>query len=292
MRYRVKHITEYQYAGRVSHCYNMAHLMPRNCKRQQCISSQLDILPGSTFNVRREDYYGNWAHHFEIHQPHQILKIVSTSDVETHDQISVMDLELGVTCAQARELMVSATDANTLLAREFLLDSPMVQVSGELRDYAQPYFADNKPLLTAVKELTAAIYNEFKYSPESTTVATPIEDVMRTRQGVCQDFAHVQIGCLRSMGFAAKYVSGYLETLPPPGQQKLVGSDASHAWLSVYTPGEGWFEFDPTNNCIAGEQHIITAWGRDYFDVTPLCGVIFGGGKKPLLTVSVDVMRL
>ena len=292
MRYRVKHITEYQYAGRVSHCYNMAHLMPRNCQRQQCISSQLDILPGSAFNVRREDYYGNWAHHFEIHQPHEVLKIVATSDVETRTQASVIDLELGVTCGQAREMMATSRDSDTLLAREFLLDSPMVSVNDELKNYAAPFFADDKPLMTAVKDLTAAIYRDFKYSPASTTVATPINEVMQTRAGVCQDFAHVQIGCLRAMGFAAKYVSGYLETLPPPGQPKMVGTDASHAWLSVYAPGEGWFEFDPTNNCIAAEQHIITAWGRDYFDVTPLCGVIFGGGKQPLLSVSVDVMRL
>lgn len=292
MRYRVKHITEYQYASRVSHCYNLAHLMPRNSRRQQCLSSHVDILPGAGFHVRREDYYGNWAHHFEIHQPHQTLRIVATSDVETREQVSMMDLDLGVTCAQARELMKTAADSETLMAREFLLDSPGVRTSAELQDYASAFFTDDKPLLKATLELTQSIYRDFNYSPESTTIATPIAEVMKTRQGVCQDFAHVQIGCLRALGFAAKYVSGYLETLPPPGQEKLQGADASHAWISVYAPGEGWFEFDPTNQCIAGEQHIITAWGRDYFDVTPLCGVIFGGGEQPLLNVSVDVSRI
>lgn len=292
MRYRIKHITEYQYAGRVSHCYNMAHLMPRNSRRQQCLSSHIDILPGTTFNVRREDYYGNWAHHFEIHQPHKTLKIIATSDVETREQLSMMDLDLGATCSQAKEMMWSATDSETLLAREFLLDSPAVKTIDALRDYAAPFFSAEKTLLKAVLELTQAIFRDFKYSPESTTIATPVEDVLASREGVCQDFAHLQIGCLRALGYAAKYVSGYLETLPPPGQEKMVGADASHAWLSVYAPGEGWFEFDPTNNCMAGEQHIITAWGRDYFDVTPLCGVIFGGGEQPLLNVSVDVQRL
>ncbi|MDF1763936.1 MAG: transglutaminase family protein, partial [Oleibacter sp.] len=129
-------------------------------------------------------------------------------------------------------------------------------------------------------------------SPLATTIATPIAEVMANKKGVCQDFAHVQIGCLRALGYAAKYVSGYLETIPPPGQEKLVGADATHAWISVYSPGEGWFEFDPTNNCMAGEQHIITAWGRDFYDVTPLKGVIFGGGKAPLMDVSVDVARI
>lgn len=292
MRYRVKHITEYQYASRVSHCYNMAHLMPRNSRRQKCLSTHLDIHPGAAFNVKREDYFGNWAHHFEIHHPHKKLRIIATSEVETREQVSMMDLDLGVTCAQARELMCYGTDLETLMAREFMLDSAMVRNSDELRDYASGVFTDDKPLLKATLELTQKIFRDFKYNPLATTIATPIADVMANREGVCQDFAHVQIGVLRALGFAAKYVSGYLETLPPPGQEKLVGADASHAWISVYAPGEGWFEFDPTNNCMVGEQHIITAWGRDYFDVTPLCGVIFGGGENPVLSVSVDVARL
>jgi transglutaminase-like putative cysteine protease len=141
-------------------------------------------------------------------------------------------------------------------------------------------------------DLTKRIFEEFTYSPEATTIATPLSDVLSQKQGVCQDFAHLQIACLRAMGFPAKYVSGYLETLPAPGQEKLVGADATHAWISVYTPDEGWVEFDPTNNCLAGELHVVTAFGRDYFDVTPLRGVIYGGGDNPILSVSVDVARL
>nr|WP_255568204.1 transglutaminase family protein [Aestuariicella albida] len=168
----------------------------------------------------------------------------------------------------------------------------MIKPSDELRDFAAPSFEKDRPLLSAVMDLTSRIFREFTYSPQSTTIATPLEEVLKTRKGVCQDFAHLQIACLRALGFPAKYVSGYLETLPPPGKEKLVGADASHAWISVYSPSEGWFEFDPTNDCLVSEQHIITAWGRDFYDVTPLKGVIFGGGKSPALNVSVDVARL
>ena len=188
--------------------------------------------------------------------------------------------------------MARARSEDVILAREYQLESSMIRADDQLRDFAKDLFSDERPLLTAVSDLTQRIFEEFAYSPAATTIATPIAEVMASRKGVCQDFAHLQIGCLRAMGFAAKYVSGYLETLPPPGQEKMVGADATHAWLSVYSPGEGWFEFDPTNNTMAGEQHIITAWGRDFYDVTPLRGVIFGGGSDPAMTVSVDVTRI
>jgi transglutaminase-like putative cysteine protease len=173
-----------------------------------------------------------------------------------------------------------------------MLDSPMIQARKALYDYALPSFSDNRSLLSSVMELTHRIYEDFTYCPESTTIATPLTEVLDKKRGVCQDFAHLQIGCLRAMGFPAKYISGYIETLPAPGKIKLVGTDASHAWISVFSPTDGWIEFDPTNNCVAAEQHIITAWGRDFFDVTPLRGIIFGGGEKPILNISVDVARI
>lgn len=291
MHYRIIHTTEYIYADQVSHCYNLAHIIPRDSLRQRRIKSNVRVQPFATYSSKRVDYYGNMAYHFEIQKPHNKLVITSTSEVDTEQQHSELSLDLGITCADARRLLKADTSANTLMAREFLYDSPLIKHGAALRDYAAPSFAENNTLLSCVMDLTRRIYAEFKYSPESTTVATPLDEVLQTRKGVCQDFAHLQIGCLRAMGFPAKYVSGYIETLPPPGQVKLVGSDASHAWLSVYSPSEGWFEFDPTNNCIAGEQHILTAWGRDYSDVTPLRGVLFGGGKKPILNISVDVAR-
>jgi transglutaminase-like putative cysteine protease len=179
-----------------------------------------------------------------------------------------------------------------VLAREFLLDSPLAKVIDGVKEYAAPSFKMEKSLLSCVTDLTSRIYKDFKYSPESTTISTPLEEVLEKKLGVCQDFAHLQIACLRAMGFPAKYVSGYIETLPPPGKERLVGADATHAWISVYSPAEGWVEFDPTNDTFATEQHIITAWGRDFFDVTPLKGIVYGGGKAPVLRVSVDVARI
>ncbi|MYM64244.1 transglutaminase family protein [Pseudomaricurvus sp. HS19] len=292
MRYRIKHITEYRYSDRVSHCYNLAHMIPRTTLRQKCLKSDVDVQPMSAYATRRQDYFGNMAFHFEIQRPHKKLIISATSEVNTGPQRSNLNLDFGITCAQARELMKKAKDFETLQAREYQLESPMIRASSELQEFAAPSFADDRPLLSAVMDLTRRIFKEFSYEPQSTTIATPLHEVLESRKGVCQDFAHLQIGCLRSLGFAAKYVSGYIETLPPPGKEKLVGTDATHAWISVYSPTEGWFEFDPTNECLAGEQHIITAWGRDFFDVTPLKGVIFGGGQTPTLNVSVDVARL
>lgn len=292
MRYRIKHITEYLYHSRVSHCYNMAHLTPRNTLRQQCLKSDVSVSPNPASCSYRVDYFDNTAYHFEIQRPHKKLVITSTSDVVTSEQQSVMDLSLGISCRDARHAMFQSKNPEVLLVREYMMDSPMIRASEALREYAAPLFEDEKPLLTSVMELTRKIYTEFDYSPAATTIATPIHEVMATRKGVCQDFAHLMIGCLRSLGYASRYVSGYLETLPPPGQEKLVGADATHAWVQVYSPGEGWFEYDPTNDCMAGEQHIITGWGRDFYDVTPLCGVIFGGGENPVLSVSVDVSRM
>ncbi len=291
MKYRIKHITEYLYSDRVSHCYNLAHLIPRDSTRQKRLKSLVRVHPFAAYSSKREDYFGNFAYHFEIQKPHNKLVITSSSEVETNPQRAELQLEIGETCAQAKRFLNESNDPNLLLAREFLHDSPLIKVTEALREYARPSFSENNTLLSSVMNLTGRIFKDFTYNPESTTVATPLGDVLEQRSGVCQDFAHLQIACIRAMGFPAKYISGYIETLPAPGEEKLVGADASHAWISVYLPSEGWFEFDPTNNCLAGEQHIITAWGRDYSDVTPLRGVLFGGGESPRLNISVDVAR-
>lgn len=292
MRYRIRHITEYKYADRVSYCYNLAHMTPRSSGRQTCHSSRVEASPIAVSGNLREDYFGNSAFHFEIQKPHRELVITALSEVETRPQTGDISLDMGLTCAEVLRQMHNPASGDVLLAREYQLDSAMIKAAPELKAFAEDLFEPDRPLLNAVAALTERIYKEFEYSPLATTIATPISEVMANRKGVCQDFAHVQIGCLRSLGFAAKYVSGYLETIPPEGQEKLVGADATHAWLSVYSPEEGWFEFDPTNNTMAGEQHIITAWGRDFYDVTPLRGVIFGGGSDPVMGVSVDVSRI
>ncbi len=226
-----------------------------------------------------------------LQSAHTVLELTATSLVEVNAELLGDELDLGNTCARVRQLLREAGDRETLLAREFVLPSPLVDYQDALRDYAAPFLREDRPFVSAVRELTQQIYQDFQYDPDFTDVATPLSEVFRHRKGVCQDFAHLAIGCIRAMGFPARYISGYLETLPPPGREKLVGSDASHAWFAVYSPGEGWFEFDPTNDRMAGNQHIVTAWGRDYADVPPLRGVIFGGGSSHKLSVSVDVNR-
>jgi transglutaminase-like putative cysteine protease len=221
-----------------------------------------------------------------------VLQVTAVSEVDILGERQNLSLDFGASCREVRAMLTDRSREENLIAREFTLDSPMVQVSPELVDFARGSFAEDHAFLGCVRDLTERIYREFTYDPHHTDVATPLVDVIRHRRGVCQDFAHLAIGCLRAMGFAARYVSGYLETLPPPGQPKLEGSDASHAWFSVYSPTEGWCDFDPTNNLLASQQHITTAWGRDYSDVTPVKGTILGGGASHGLEVEVDVHRL
>lgn len=292
MRYKIKHITTYSYAARVSHCYNKAHVVPRTTERQNCSRSHLSISPYPANTHRHTDYFGNTSYNFEIQKPHQKLVITAESEVEVTETSPDLNLDIGISYEDALTQIRLALTSGIIEAREFLLDSPMIKSSVELAQYARPSFTPNRSLKSAVNDLTSRIFNEFTYDPQSTTVATPLAEVLDKKRGVCQDFAHLQIGCLRSMGIPARYVSGYLETLPPAGKEKLVGADASHAWLAYFSPGEGWVEFDPTNNTIATHQHIVTAYGRDYYDVTPLKGVIYGGGEAPILSVSVDVARI
>lgn len=292
MIYRVRHNTRYRYAEPVTLCHNLAHVLPRSTPWQTCLSSQIQVWPRPVYGRRHEDYFGNAVYHFSIEEAHDEMVIEVVSEIQLSDVLPSLDLDLGVTCEQALLLVAAADDPQTVLAREFVCDSPLVSRSDELRAYAEPCFAPQRPLLSAARALTEKIFTEFTFDPGATSVATPLGDVLAHRRGVCQDFAHLAIGCLRALGFPARYMSGYLETLPPPGQARLVGVDASHAWFAVYSPGEGWFEFDPTNNQPAGRQHLTCAWGRDYSDVPPLAGVIFGGGQGQSLAVEVDVLRL
>jgi transglutaminase-like putative cysteine protease len=292
MRYHITHATTYRYSVDVGRCYNLAHMIPRDTARQTCLRNQIIVDPSPIHGHKHLDYFGNHAYYFGIQKSHKSLSIIVESEVDMQEQVWEPELDFGLTCGEVRQQLRQSTDVETLLAREYVLDSPMIRASTSLHDYAQALMAAERPFLAAVRELSERIYAEFTYDPGFTTVATPLHEVQQHKRGVCQDFAHFAIGCLRSLGFAARYVSGYLETLPPPGKEKLIGADATHAWFSVYAPGEGWYEFDPTNNKMANEQHIVTAWGRDYSDVTPLRGVIFGGGKKHDLAVAVTVRRL
>lgn len=291
MHYKVRHTTKYKYAARVSHCYNLANLVPRNTDRQKCIKSRIIVSPQAIHSSKRTDYFGNQAYHFEIQTAHQELSITAESEVQIQDSSTDLNLDFGISYGDALKCISESSTMAVIEAREFCLDSPMIKASKALADYARPSFSPSRPLYSCVAELTSRIFQDFTYTPGFTTIATPLADVLAHKKGVCQDFAHLQVGCLRALGIPAKYVSGYMETLPPPGQEKLVGADATHAWIAYFSPDEGWIEFDPTNDVRAGSQHIVTAEGRDYYDVTPLKGVIFGGGKSPILEVSVDVSR-
>jgi transglutaminase-like putative cysteine protease len=292
MRFRIKHITHYQYADRVTRCYNLANVIPRDTARQQCLSNRITLSPLPSTTTKRSDYFGNKAFHFEIQKPHTELTITAVSDVQMSDRDHELNLDLGISYKEALDYLHHTHKPETIEAREFLLSSPMIEITDALAEYARPSFADNRSLKSCVADLTTRIFKEFTYDPQFSTIATPLADVLKHKKGVCQDFAHLQVGCLRAMGIPAKYVSGYIETLPKPGEEKLIGADATHAWIAFFCPEEGWVEFDPTNDNLAGSQHIVTAFGRDYFDVTPLRGVIFGGGVSPVLNVSVDVSRL
>lgn len=293
MRFRIRHTTHYQYPARVTHCYNVANVVPRSTDRQRCLDSRIVVSPSPATTNRRQDYFGNTAFHFEIQRPHQELTITVESDVDVEEDSHDLDLEFGITCGEALQFIEQASTMEIVSAREFLLSSPMAKPSAAIKTYAESSFASsNRPLSSCVQELTQRIYEDFTYDPGFTTVATPLKEVLEHKRGVCQDFAHLQVACLRSVGIPAKYVSGYIETLPPPGQEKMVGADATHAWIAYFSPEQGWVEFDPTNNTTAGVQHIVTAFGRDYLDVTPVKGVIFGGGSESSLSVSVDVARL
>lgn len=291
MKYRITHTTSYSYSAPVSLCHNLAHLKPLSFGRQSCISSNITVDPLPATIHDWQDSFGNHSTYFAVQQPHSSLTVTAVSEVLVTSQSDLLDSAFPTTWETAREHLLTSADTDTLTARPYVLESPFVTFTPELTEYAAHSFTPGRPLLDVVHELMQRIFNEFDYDPHFSTIATPLNDVLAHKKGVCQDFAHLAIACLRSHGLAARYVSGYIETLPPPGEEKLAGADASHAWFSVYVPYLGWMDFDPTNNQVPINQHVVTAWGRDYSDVTPLKGVVFGGGNHSL-DVSVDMARL
>jgi transglutaminase-like putative cysteine protease len=291
MKYRVRHSTRYEYADQVNQGYNVAYLIPRECNGQRVNYSDIRIIPAPTSRIKRVDYFGNVVCHFTVERPHQSLEVIVDSEVEIAPSEPRL-LGGGITCAEVLAALKSGNELEDMSATEFSFNSPMIATSPQLADFGRDLFSPERSFLEAVGDLNSRIFKDFKYDPGFSTVATPLVDVLKNRRGVCQDFAHLAIGVMRSLGFAARYVSGYLETLPPPGQVKMQGADASHAWFAVYIPGDDWQDFDPTNDVMPADQHITTAWGRDYSDVTPLKGVVFGGGGKQILSVAVDVARV
>jgi transglutaminase-like putative cysteine protease len=290
MRYRVTHQTRYAYSQPVVLCHNEARLQPRATLRQVCSTSTVVVAPLPGECAERKDFFGNRVLYFAVQEPHERLTVSATSEVEVTPPPEI-DADASPAWDTLREGLADPADGETRLARQFVFDSPCAAAAPDAAAYAAPSFPPGRPLLAAVHDLKRRIHAEFRFDPKSTTVATPVAEVLAQRHGVCQDFAHLAIACLRSLGLPARYVSGYLETLAPPGQPRLQGADVSHAWFSAYAPGLGWVDFDPTNDCRPADRHVTTAWGRDYADVTPLKGVIFGGGAHTL-EVAVDMVRL
>jgi transglutaminase-like putative cysteine protease len=289
MKYKLVHKTEYTYAEPVNNYHSLLCLTPRTLPLQICQDFKITIFPEPSQITERVDFYGNTTHYFSLHSPHKTLTVLTTSNVECLTETTGLPLvNSDVTCREARQRFVKDRSLKISLL-EYILPSPLVKWSPEIMEFAQGCFLDDAPLYECVRDLCRKIYTEFDFVPDFSTIQTPIKDVLAAKKGVCQDFSHLAIACIRSFGFAARYVSGYLETLPPPGKTKLQGSDASHAWISVFIPDYGWCDFDPTNNVVPGERHIVTAWGRDYSDVPPLKGIIFSYGKHAL-KVQVDVI--
>lgn len=290
MRYQVHHTTRYAYSEPVPLCYNELHLTPRDTPRQTCVDHQLTILPAPHKIEDSRDYFGNHVCFFNIQERHQELEVTARSEVclQGGDYIPP---ETTPAWEQVRADALSSLDPEALDARQFIYDSPLAAASDELALLAADSFAPGRPWLEAVLHLMKRIHRDFIYDPTATTVTTPLDTVLEIRRGVCQDFAHLQIACLRAIGLPARYVSGYLLTMPPPGESRLIGADASHAWVAAWCRGLGWIEFDPTNNLVPYVDHITVAWGRDYGDVCPVKGVFVGGGIHSM-HISVDVQAI
>ncbi|MCF7984283.1 MAG: transglutaminase family protein [Thiohalocapsa sp.] len=294
MRYRITHVTRYAYGSPVSLCHSITHLKPRETPFQRCISTQVRVTPWPSVAREHRDLFGNRVNYFSIQQAHSTLEVSAVSEVDVTTPL-VPPLGESTPWEQVRERLHEDRDPSCIAARIFTLPSPAIPMNDAATDYALSSFTPGRPLLEATGELMSRIFDEFEYDPSSTTIATPLDTVMEHRRGVCQDFAQIAISALRGLGLAARYVSGYIETLPADDQPKLRGADASHAWFAVYLPGlentGTWVNFDPTNDTLIHEQHITTAVGRDYQDVTPVRGVFYGGGEHQL-SVAVDVDRV
>ncbi len=287
MRYRIVHQTEYFYAERVPLCHNVLRLRPRDTAFQRCDVHEMNVTPVPADRRERVDFFGNHATWIAIQEPHQSLKIQVKSEVEVANGAPPENLH-GPAWEEAVSQLASSRDPQLLAAREYSFDSPQVPRSEELAHFARSDFPPGAPLMHCIRKLTHRIYDEFVFDTGATTIGTPILEVLHHRHGVCQDFAHLQIGCLRSLGLAARYVSGYVMTKPPPGQRRLIGADASHAWVSAFIPGHGWIDFDPTNGVSPNDEHITIGWARDYDDVSPVRGVMTGG-RSHAMNFFVDV---
>jgi transglutaminase-like putative cysteine protease len=290
--YRVIHRTTYEYGATMTDGYSVACLVPRPTEWQTVRSSVVRLTPEASETDVHEDAFGNRQHQFGLHEPHETMVVAAESVVEVRDRPDPDDP------TPWEEVVALASTATGDLAVElgmFRSRSALVDLDALARpldELTRSIFASGRGIVDATRALCDEIFHEFEFDPHFSNVSTPLVDVLANRRGVCQDFAHLAVGTLRSLGLAARYVSGYIETIPPPGQERLVGADASHAWCSVWTPRAGWVDFDPTNGHLPANDHVTVAWGRDYADVIPVRGVMIGPVAQQVLEVAVDVERV
>ncbi len=290
-RFHVLHETRYRYAHPVSLSQQLLHLQPRSFQFQSCEAHAVVMEPGPDESQDALDYFGNHVRYLSIVGYHDSLRIVAESTVNLRPRPGEELLAGSIAWEQVRDGLRKVGDPTRLEPVRYLYESPHVTLSDEIAGYARKSFLPGRAVLASAHDLMLRIHREFEFDPHATDISTPLSTLMRIRRGVCQDFAHLMIACLRSLGIPCRYVSGYIMTVPAPGRPRLVGADASHAWVSVYCPSIGWVDFDPTNRCMVNLEHVTLGWGRDFSDVTLLRGVMLGGGAQTL-EVSVTVTPL
>ena len=290
-RYSVIHQTDYHYQSLVTLSQQYLHLTPRDFHYQRSLSHRISVEPTPDDWAEGSDYFGNLTANLTLTTPHQALAVCAESTVELYARPGLMQIQGAPAWENLQNDLRRSQDAPSLEPFQFLYSSPHILCSDALHRYALLSFSPGRPLLDAALDLTYRIFDDFEFDSEATNISTTLDEVLTGRRGVCQDFAHLMIGCLRSIGLPARYMSGYILTHPSAGQARLIGADASHAWVSVFCPGWGWVDFDPTNRSLVQHEHITLGWGRDFSDVTPLRGIVLGGGKQ-ILAVSVTVTPL
>ncbi len=283
----VRHRTDYRYSQLVSISHHLLHLEPRDTAHQQLERFELLIEPDPGFENRGIDAFGNPTRTITLDRSHAALVIEARSRVRLRRREMPPPLATPP-WEEAAGVRLAAPDDDALEASRYAFASPFVDLDDGIEAYARQSFLAGRPILDAALDLNGRIFREFAFDPAATSLATPVAEVLSTRRGVCQDFSHLMIACLRSLGLPARYQSGYLLTRPPEGGERLVGADASHAWVALWVPRHGWVELDPTNDCVAMQEHVTLAWGRDYGDVSPISGIVYGGGAHDL-SVAVDV---
>jgi transglutaminase-like putative cysteine protease len=289
MRYRVQHNTEYRYTGQVVNGHTVAHLRPRQTPTQMVIGSEVTTLPVADHADEYLDAFGNHVSYRAVERVHDQLVVTGVCEV---DITAPDELVWSPPWEELRAIVAADSSPDGLLARMCSIESTLVTPSADLARFASWSFLPGRAFHEAVTDLSSRIFAEFAFDPEFTDVSTPLADVLAHRRGVCQDFAHLAIGTIRSLGLPARYVSGYIENGPPPGERKIAGADASHAWCAVYIPGWGWLDVDPTNDQVPPHCHVTVGWGRDYADVAPVRGVVFGSLASQELSVAVGVSRI